>query len=228
MSRHVNLINPAFRKRREWLTATAALWTWGAVAAAMLAWQAGVAHQTRGLSAQSRQVAAALKTQQAKLLEISERLAGQKKDPRLEQELAVLEQRVAARQEVLRFLQAGELGQTQGFSAELAAFARQSTEGLWLTGVTLGGDELTLEGRALAPELIPAYLQRLSREPALRGRAIAGMQVALPKPADEAKAPPQFVEFRVSNRPVESSDVLGGSNADPAGSLLRLAGAPPS
>ena len=101
-----------------------------------------------------------------------------------------------------------------GFAARLEALARQSVDGLWLTGMVLRQDDVVLKGRALQPQLIPVYVQRLDREPSLQGRAFRALEVVRPleKPGRAASAavdgddslqpsPPArtvFVEFTLS------------------------------
>src|SRR6185436_17235040 len=88
--------------------------------------------------------------------------------------------------------------------------------GVWLTGLTIGGDEtgLQLNGRVLHADLVPAYLRALNREEVMRGRRIAEMRLtareekeapvtaapganpgAVPKPP---ASPVRYVEFSIS------------------------------
>ncbi len=71
------------------------------------------------------------------------------------------------KQLVLSLLQGSTLGDTRGFSRYLRSLARQDTDGLWLTRISLSalGDKTTLAGQALRAELVPAYLQGLAEEP---------------------------------------------------------------
>ncbi len=70
------------------------------------------------------------------------------------------------KQFVLSLLQGSTLGDTRGFSRYLRSLARQDTDGLWLTRISLSalGDKTTLAGQALRAELVPAYLQKLADE----------------------------------------------------------------
>jgi hypothetical protein len=71
----------------------------------------------------------------------------------------------------------------------MRAFARQNLSGVWLTGFTIGADggEMTISGRALNPDLVPAYIARLNKEPLLQGRKFA--QFAVKQTAGEPAAP---------------------------------------
>jgi hypothetical protein len=76
-------------------------------------------------------------------------------------------------------------------------------DGLWLTGFAIhgAGNRISIDGRALGPELVPAYIKRLDQEPVMQGKTFAAMEIGLPaiktKPGEEASAPPGFVEFRL-------------------------------
>jgi hypothetical protein len=61
----------------------------------------------------------------------------------------------------------------------MRAFARQSLDGVWLTGfeIDAGGRELALSGRALGAELVPRYLERLNHESLLQGRQFSSLKV---------------------------------------------------
>jgi hypothetical protein len=68
----------------------------------------------------------------------------------------------------------------QGFSAYLGGLARQRVEGVWLRSITIDLSEteyLLLEGRSEKAELIPRYLQRLSREEPFQGIAFDSMRL---------------------------------------------------
>jgi hypothetical protein len=109
---------------------------------------------------------------------------------------------------VLQMLRADGLGQPEGHAAALHAFARQSIAGLWLTGLVLDRRDVALRGRAMAPDLIPAYVGRLNQEPALQGRSFRALDIQ--RPFDEPAAatpgslPPTprlaaYVEFSLSS-----------------------------
>ncbi|MCG5514371.1 PilN domain-containing protein [Ectothiorhodospira shaposhnikovii] len=81
--------------------------------------------------------------------------------------------------------------------APLQALDRSNQSGLWLTGVTLDdqGRGLRLEGRALASRLVPAYLDRMTREPALAGLRFHQVRV------QQAENESPGVQFVISTRP---------------------------
>lgn len=75
---------------------------------------------------------------------------------------------LAERQAVLNLIRSTSLGRTDGFSGQLYALARRDVDGIWLTRIVLAGatESTRIEGRAFRAELIPAYVQDLTDEPA--------------------------------------------------------------
>lgn len=222
MSRNVNLLNPALRPSRAWLSGSRMMLLWlvstGLVAAASL-WvktsrDAAFAEQ-HSLAQREEQVTADAKR-------MSDELAGRTGSPEL---IALLEQRRAllrTRTEVIEVLQGGSLGDTTGHARYLRAFARQHQEGLWLTALTVNGagDDIVLRGRTLEPDMVPAYLKRLGAEASLKGHPFNRLQMARPEPAEvvEGKpvAPPDpWIEFLVATRAAGEAGSTADEKFDP-------------
>lgn len=95
-------------------------------------------------------------------------------DPSLAENIARTEETLRGQQQLNTLLQNGVLDDprtARGYSDHLLALARQHVTGVWLSRITLSGagHDLTLRGKATAPELVPRYLQNLSHEPVLKG-----------------------------------------------------------
>lgn len=196
MSQQVNLYTEAFRKREKPFAARTMGLALGIVALGLVALYAYALVQTRSAERASAQAAQRLAEQRAQLAAAAAKLAPQVRSGGLEAEVKRLEAEVQARRAVLASLGTGQLGNTEGFSAYLAAFGKQAMPGLWLTAVSIGeaGDELQLRGRVLRPELVPAYLKALNDEPVMRGRRVVEMQLAAkssptPKPGAQPEPP---------------------------------------
>jgi hypothetical protein len=127
----------------------------------------------------------------------------------LETEIARLEAELKVAREAMNALKRGALGNQQGFAEYLRAFSRQAVNGLWLTGFSIhGSGELELRGRALSPDIVPGYIQRLNREEVLAGRGIARLEMHQPAPADAMASRaaetgpeprvPRFLEFSLA------------------------------
>ncbi len=110
--------------------------------------------------------------------------------PALEARLRNMAIALDRRQRALRYLQSGAAGTESGFSARLAALAREQVDGLWLRGVLLSGDSthFELSGEALRAELVPVYLSKLAAEPALAGTKLQLLEIRAPKTAATAVA----------------------------------------
>jgi hypothetical protein len=102
-------------------------------------------------------------------------LAERNADPALVAELKRREREADDKSRVLDLLSGESVGNTDGFSAHLAALGRRHPEGLWLTNIRIadGGRQLMLVGRTLLARLVPKFLSGLQVEPALAGTAFA-------------------------------------------------------
>lgn len=188
MAYNINLYSDRYRARREWLTLSSA-----ALAAAFLVvvlvaggglsrWQAGQARAAlQGLDQEAVNLRANLA-----------RLAATAPGTSAGDELAVARQQLDSRREVLALLRTGvgTAGEA-GFAGYLRGLARQTVDGVWLTGfsTTQGGGEMVIRGRMSMPDRLPRYLQRLGAEPPFRGREFATLSVDRPDRPDVAGKP---------------------------------------
>ena len=202
MSQQINLYNAAFAPRRDLLSLSGLATAWGmavlVIVVAMLATGVRTSNLEHNMVQESRTRAAA----QAEMTRLATQLSSRKSDPQLAAELSRLEYGLASRKEVMNTLHAGVIGDMQGFSGYLEAFARQSFSGLWLTGlkVASAGQDVVLEGRAVRPDLVPGYLKRLKREEVMQGHSFAELEMRQPDANGTAgrHAQPEYVEFRLS------------------------------
>jgi hypothetical protein len=226
MSQQINLLNPALLRRPFALNAATALLA-GVIAA--LAGSGGYAWHEQQRLAVLEGEAAALESRVKELR--GQKLSAQPPAARAERateaELAQLAARLKTRHEVLHLLEGAGVGDTRGFSEYLRAFAAPAIDGLWLTGFDIadGGGELTITGRALRAELVPAYLERLNREGVLQGRQFASMHITEPEVRSDAtggtkpppEAAPRFLQFEISSAGVREGTGAGapGRGAKP-------------
>lgn len=127
----------------------------------------------------------------------------------LQGDIAMLEEKIQARDKVVSAMKTGMTEKSEGFSPLLGAFARQRLNGLWLTGISMSREDgqMRISGNALSADIIPQYITRLSGENALRGRQFSNLQVERPKlentqtgqpTAGRENALPPYVEFKLS------------------------------
>jgi Tfp pilus assembly protein PilN len=183
MSQEINLVNPAFAEKSKALSFVGMLLGLGVLVVFMLLYYAVSAYQADALR---RAAADALKIQalkQAQLARIVESYKPRQKDQQLVDEVAQLETEVKSRDHALSILKTSDLDNIHGYSRYMEAFARQIIPGLWLTGFSISGKEIDIQGRTLSPDLVPAYINRLDKEDVMRGITFASLEMQLPEKA---------------------------------------------
>jgi Tfp pilus assembly protein PilN len=183
MSQQINLFNPIFLKKKKYFSTTAMAQSLGLLllGSAMVA---GYAHfQVASLGKEASVSSMQLADAQAQLAKIRAENAPRQKNQALENQVAKAEVEMQSLKQVFDILQKGDIGNTKGYSEYLRAFSRQIVDGVWLTGLSLvgAGNEIGLDGRALQPELVAAYMNRLKREPVLQGKSFGTLQMQVPK-----------------------------------------------
>lgn len=188
MSRQINLYNPELRSVREFFCGRTLII--GAVTVCVLSVVAYsfFSYQTTGRADQLRELDSRLDKLREESAALSSEVDRRQRSAGLEQQLQELETLAAAREQVAASLARDVGGPSGGFSEYMRAFARQTHSGVWLTGFSIAADggEMTITGRALNPDLVPAYIAQLNREPLLQGRKFA--QFAVRQPTDEGRA----------------------------------------
>lgn len=225
MAQQINLYNPIFLKQKRYFSAATMAQALGLVAAGTLAVYGYAVNQARTLTRLAADTDRQVVQQREQLLKLGAEMSPQGRSL-AQDEIDRATAQVAQRRALLETMRGGALGNTEGFSPYLTAFARQTMPGVWLTGLRLGGgvDEVAVSGRALKAELVPAYIRALSAEPALRGRSITDLKLAAREPAKSAgtpattaprktaPAPERYVEFDlVAPRQVATN--AGGGDA---------------
>jgi hypothetical protein len=61
----------------------------------------------------------------------------------------------------------------------MRGFARQTVDGLWLTGFSIDetNKTMTVRGRSLEAEVLPSYMQKLGHEPVFAGKLFGGLRI---------------------------------------------------
>lgn len=219
MSQYINLFGPAFRKPRLLLSLNRAAMLVGVVTVAMIGLQFYHQHQVSGLQTELVSAQGLLKAQSA----YTDRLKGetaQKGNAGLVAEVGRLEMELKSARDAMSVLEGGAMGNRNGFAKYLQAFSRQALDGLWLTGFTVGGSgEVAIQGRVISADLLPEYIQKMNKEPALQGRAFSALEMRRPAvvPAAPAKdggkpvvAVPRYLEFNLATgEPGDGTDKRG-------------------
>ena len=205
MPQQINLYNPAFEAQRALLSFKGAVTGWAVVAALVVVFAGYQMISLRSLERQERDLARQVAAAQADAQRLGGAMTSRRHDSRISEEVARLEGEVKGRQEIMNRLRSGGLGDTRGYSEHLKAFARQSFEGVWLTGLSIAtaGRDVSIEGRALQAAYVPSYLKRLNGENAMQGHPFSELLIQEPAPDPGAKPPvrPSYVEFKLTTKP---------------------------
>jgi Fimbrial assembly protein (PilN) len=120
-------------------------------------------------------------------------------DAALADRLAAEEREVQALEAVARTLATGGLAHTTGFVGPLQAFGRATTEGAWLTGLSLDNrrGSMVVEGHALDASRVPALLQTLKTEPYFAGTTFSAIEMTAGTP-NASSAADRALKFRLS------------------------------
>lgn len=211
MSQQINLYNPDFRKKRV-LFSSLMLLQGLAVLLAVLAGTYGYQYrQTQSLAKQTKDGELQLEQARAHLKKVAQEFAPHGKNLELQNRVKELEQQLKGEEAVLDVLRSGRLGNTQGYSAYMRAFARQTVSGLWLTGFSIesAGKDIAIAGRTLRPELIPAYIQGLNRETVIEGAGFNALEIEQPKEEatskDKPALMPNYLEFNLHSKAAEGA-----------------------
>jgi hypothetical protein len=217
VTQQINLYNPALLPQVDAFSGRVVLLALGGIlllsllAYTWLAWDAG------RLAGQQQRQQGELSALQSDITRLAQESAGHKPSPQLTAEHQSIEALLAGRNEVMTVLKGGSLGDTRGVSEYFRAFARETVDGLWLTGFSIvgAGNEISIEGRALRAELVPGYIGKLRREEMLRGHSFGTLNVQLPTEAVPANVPrktAEFLEFRLSSQgPGSGASLPGGA-----------------
>jgi len=175
----INLYQPMFRRQKRVFAATAMLQVLAAVLVGFLLIYAYGAWQVAGLAAQVEKLEQQRVAAARQLDKTRKQFPARVKSKVLEKELTRSEQEFDLKKRLITALSEDAFGNTKGFSPYLEGLARQHVQGTWLTGVTItnGGRLVGLAGRTLSPELVPVYVQKLSRESAFSGKAFNDMSL---------------------------------------------------
>ncbi|MBX9900957.1 MAG: PilN domain-containing protein [Burkholderiaceae bacterium] len=182
MSQQINLFNASLMKKKQPFSASTLLQTLVVALLGVAAVSAYGYYQTAELKKMATAVSAQLKMTEEQAAKMRAIAGAPTKNQELDDALSKLQDDLQKKRVVADILNAGDFGNTRGYSAYLAAFARQIPSGVWLTGLSISGDgkDMSLSGRTLRPELVPEYVSQLKREAIMRGKSFATLKMSQP------------------------------------------------
>ncbi|PKO45074.1 MAG: MSHA biogenesis protein MshI [Betaproteobacteria bacterium HGW-Betaproteobacteria-22] len=229
MSQQINLINLDLIKQQAFLTFNrAVLITVGLILTS--AFYATYAQKSLAqLTAQRQQLASDLSQAQIKLTELAAAHKPREANPLLLNEIDLLAQKLTLQQQVLATIDKSTNQSENSYAAIMRGFARQTIEGLWLTGFHFDSlsNRLSIRGATLKSDLVPEYIVKLSAEPAFKGKLFSGLNIQQPQSdsqispqtnadistnadvsnqrAANANSPPAYIEFSLISINADSS-----------------------
>ncbi|MDR0996706.1 MAG: PilN domain-containing protein [Zoogloeaceae bacterium] len=186
MSQTINLLTEELRPKPEPLSLPNLLAVLGIVIVLIvlvgLAASAWLGNAQRNLAAQTAQA----NQLQAEVDRLTKEKAARVPSPALLAQLEVARRERDGRRELLRRLDDGDVGHSDGFSGYLTAFARRAPAGLWLTGFSLqSGGQTLIEGKMQEQKLVSMFALALQSDPVFAGRRLSAVQVAAIEPETE-------------------------------------------
>jgi hypothetical protein len=206
MSQQINLYNQALLPKVDIFSGRTVLLALGGIALLSLLLFGWAAWDASRLAQEELQGQTQLNALQGEVTRLAAAVAGRKPSAQLAAELESLDALLAGRNEVMAVLKSGVLGDTRGVSEYFRAFARQTVDGLWLTGFSIvgAGNDISIEGRTLRAELVPGYVGKLRHEDVLRGHSFGTLSVQkppeLPGPPTEPRKTAEFLDFKLASQ----------------------------
>lgn len=203
MSQQINLYNPILLQQKKIFSAATMAQSLAILLLGLLAFYGYARYQVAHLQTVSMQSEKRLESAQARVGRLTQQFNPRLKSAALESRIKQTQAELGTLAQAQQALQQSGLSESMGFSPYFKALARQIVEGLWLTRFSVAGDEMRISGRALKPELVPAYIRRLSTEPIMQGRRFSTLEMRQPEatPAAEGKPSqtPPYIEFTLQS-----------------------------
>src|SRR5262249_973638 len=163
MSQQINLYNPALLPTVDAFGGRTALLGLGGIVLLTLLTYGWAVWNDSSLAGEQQRQQAQLTALQSDIARLAQDVTARKASSQLSAELESIDVVLAGRNEIMTVLNSGALGDTRGVSEYFRAFARETLDGLWLTGFSIeaAGKDITIEGRTLRAELVPDYIGQL-------------------------------------------------------------------
>lgn len=203
MSQQINLFNPIFMKQRKYFSLLTMLQALGLIVVGSLFFYGYAIYQVGELRKQSEESTKRYNAEEVRLARFTAEFSPQQASQALQEEVRRMEKQVADQSELVEIIKSGAVGNTDGYSEYMRAFSRQVVQGLWLTGFRITGDatQISLSGKVLSPELLPAYIQRLGKENIMQGKTFSTLRMQQPKVDANQGSIARYVEFELRSGP---------------------------
>ena len=201
MSQQINLFNPIFLKKNNYFSTGFMLQALGLIMVVSVLFYGYATYQVNRLAKQTEDTKKMYAEEEMRYSTFSSEYSPEKNNQILQNDLKRIEAEAASQKEILDTLKSGVIGNTDGYSEYMRAFARQIVSGLWLNGFDIHGDgtHMSLSGGVVTPALVPSYIQRLNKEKVMKGKTFSAMQMRQPKPIGNKAQLTTYVEFSIQS-----------------------------
>lgn len=202
MTQQINLLRP---KDRSAGVAIGALGAIGLVLVVLAGYFVSVMGETNRLRDTVKVKDQQLVQMKSTLQALQAEKARQNDASALEAEIAAMRPRAEALAQLVKMIRAGNPGAQEGFARYLQTLGTLSTEGLWISNLSVskGGNTVVITGRALQNEAVMQYARRLNDAFLPQGVRFNSLELTpegLAAPGAPASAPPALttVAFKLS------------------------------
>lgn len=204
MSQQINLFNPALLPQKKIFATVAMVQALFLIAIGGAALATFISYRTDGSERLVNAGKAELASHEARLVSVGRDFVVRQKSVALDQEVANMEMNVSVLQSAKQMLLRGDFGNTVGYSVYLHDLARQFIAGVWLTRLTISGNDVAIEGSSVRADLVPHYINRLAGGSAFEGKSFGALEIAQvaalvtgSAPAPGSATAPAIYEFKL-------------------------------
>lgn len=169
----INLFNPNFSTRKRFLSTRTVIFICILALTANLAALAYFSYLDADLGIQIVKLQKMQQQQQAEIKKITAKLVADNSEQTFQQRLHELQNQITAEKQQMEAIRTA-LGHSGGYSVYMRALAGSGLDNVWLTGMTISGNDentqLRLSAATLYPALVPDYLQILRRQALFNGK----------------------------------------------------------
>jgi Tfp pilus assembly protein PilN len=189
MTRQINLLNPALIHKRDFLNPNTIVMLFGVLFVGLIAYTVYERNALSALQIKRTEAANALASTQSRLTEVMARKTVSNDKTAILNQIKQLEEKETMQKAMINAIAQTSDTKKPSYAALLRAFAKQSIDGLWITGLSINQDaeQLRISGRTLNADLVPKYIAKLRAEPALKGKTFSELTMLMNEAAEPAK-----------------------------------------
>ncbi|MBN1140759.1 MAG: hypothetical protein JXB25_03020 [Deltaproteobacteria bacterium] len=186
MNQQIDLYRQFAPRKKGYSPPVSAAMGLAAVAAALVLVYLIAMQENRALNREFKELTQKSAMLAESLRQIPRSAGAQPSGPALEKEILEMTRRIADKERLLEKANSLRRWQMEGFSGYLVHLGGKNSPGLWLNRIAIreGGAGLVLAGSALAPELIPGFIQEMAGDERFAFLKTAVLQLKRPAAGD--------------------------------------------